>query len=439
MKSDQTTDDFTPGDVVFAKMKGYPFWPARIAEGKAPKNKIPIFFYGTHSTTFLFPKDIVHYWPNKQKYAQANKRGGFEEGMWEIENDPGVGLRGQKKAALVKRLSESRLKWKNKKKKKAENQTEVKKPPKSAKDPVSNSDSKAATPHKRETKSESVTLKDDKNTETRPTRSRDSSAKTSTDKRRTDKVVPARKMTSVKTITTGWRRLPSSVILARRMDAAKTLSAHRKHVLNRKIISTAKKRIDAVNHRKPSRITRSTADPIEATDDVTVKPLALKRKRKQTNSEVKGDAPISIPATDISASSTPTGSKRRRLTEPEKKSKDDEKELKENEAQSKEKNEVEQKIEKQNEVEKSNADKNKMMEKKNQAEKIVAENETENKGDAEKEKSEKKETKKIETERKEARNSEAESKEPCKNDSEKKEAEMVETRKSESEVLVTKK
>ncbi|KAI5609287.1 trichohyalin isoform X1, partial [Silurus asotus] len=41
---------FSPGDVVFAKMKGYPFWPARIGVGKAPRNKIPIFFYGTHQT-----------------------------------------------------------------------------------------------------------------------------------------------------------------------------------------------------------------------------------------------------------------------------------------------------------------------------------------------------------------------------------------------------
>uniref|UniRef100_A0A8C1XR24 PWWP domain-containing protein n=1 Tax=Cyprinus carpio TaxID=7962 RepID=A0A8C1XR24_CYPCA len=85
----RSTDEFTPGDTVFAKMKGYPFWPARIGEGKAPRNKIPIYFYGTHSTTFLFPKDIVPYWPNKEKYGRPIKRGGFEEGMWEIENDPG--------------------------------------------------------------------------------------------------------------------------------------------------------------------------------------------------------------------------------------------------------------------------------------------------------------------------------------------------------------
>uniref|UniRef100_A0A8B9HKU6 PWWP domain-containing protein n=1 Tax=Astyanax mexicanus TaxID=7994 RepID=A0A8B9HKU6_ASTMX len=88
--------DFNPGDIVFAKMKGYPFWPARIADGKAPKNKIPIFFYGTHTTTSLVPKEIAHYWPNKERYGKSTTRGGFDKAMWEIENDPGIGLRGQK-------------------------------------------------------------------------------------------------------------------------------------------------------------------------------------------------------------------------------------------------------------------------------------------------------------------------------------------------------
>ncbi|XP_048035177.1 PC4 and SFRS1-interacting protein isoform X1 [Megalobrama amblycephala] len=329
MTSDQNTDDFIPGDIVFAKMKGYPFWPARIGEGKAPKNKIPIFFYGTHSTTFLFPKDIVPYWPNKERYGRPIKRGGFEEGMWEIENDPGVGLRGQKKVALVKRLSESRPKLKDRKKK-AENQSEAKNQTGSRKDSVLKGDLKVATPRGRETpsktKSEPVKSTDDKTTDTRSTRSRDSTAKIVTpNERRTAEVAPARRVTSLKTVTAERRMLPSrKIILTRRATAAKTLSVRRKHVLNRKIVSTAKKRMDANNHRKPLRITRSTADLTQTTDDVTAAPLrtpVLKRKRSQTASDgrqegtLKKDTPVSLPVTSSSAPSSPAGSKRKRPTE----------------------------------------------------------------------------------------------------------------------------
>jgi len=84
-------DKFSPGDLVFAKVKGYPPWPARV-QGFSSKDRYKIYFYGTHETASLKNEDVWLYSEDtKAKFAPKNlKRKGYSEGLDQIENTPEI-------------------------------------------------------------------------------------------------------------------------------------------------------------------------------------------------------------------------------------------------------------------------------------------------------------------------------------------------------------
>uniref|UniRef100_A0A3Q3WZM9 PWWP domain-containing protein n=1 Tax=Mola mola TaxID=94237 RepID=A0A3Q3WZM9_MOLML len=77
-----------PGDLVFAKMKGFPYWPAR----RPLPAPIRLINFSPFLRGHLPAENIVPYVGNKMKYGNSGVRiKGFYEGMWEIQNTPGVG------------------------------------------------------------------------------------------------------------------------------------------------------------------------------------------------------------------------------------------------------------------------------------------------------------------------------------------------------------
>ncbi|XP_061396566.1 PC4 and SFRS1-interacting protein [Musca vetustissima] len=76
---------FNIGDLVFAKVKGYPAWPAKIT--RYNNKKYNVYFYGTGETANIKLEDLFQYKENKEKFATDKnmKRNNFREAMEQIE------------------------------------------------------------------------------------------------------------------------------------------------------------------------------------------------------------------------------------------------------------------------------------------------------------------------------------------------------------------
>ncbi|XP_037926674.1 hepatoma-derived growth factor-related protein 2 isoform X2 [Hermetia illucens] len=76
---------FQIGDLVFAKVKGYPPWPAKIT--KIASKKYNVYFYGTGETANIKLEDLFGYVDSKEKFATEKnmKRNNFREAMEQIE------------------------------------------------------------------------------------------------------------------------------------------------------------------------------------------------------------------------------------------------------------------------------------------------------------------------------------------------------------------
>ncbi|KPI96585.1 Lens epithelium-derived growth factor [Papilio xuthus] len=78
--------EYKSGDFIFAKVKGYPAWPARVQ--RLNGKKYFVYFYGTGETANLPPNMIFDYAENKDKFlTKTVKRKDFNLGVKQIEHD----------------------------------------------------------------------------------------------------------------------------------------------------------------------------------------------------------------------------------------------------------------------------------------------------------------------------------------------------------------
>ncbi|XP_058798451.1 PC4 and SFRS1-interacting protein isoform X2 [Phymastichus coffea] len=81
---------FSVGERVFAKVRGYPPWPAKIESITDPTSKqakYHVVFFGTKEIGTCKIEDLFRYAENKDKFSKTVRRKYFHEGIEELEED----------------------------------------------------------------------------------------------------------------------------------------------------------------------------------------------------------------------------------------------------------------------------------------------------------------------------------------------------------------
>ncbi|RDD47623.1 PC4 and SFRS1-interacting protein [Trichoplax sp. H2] len=78
---------FKDGDLVWAKIKGHPPWPAFVdSRNGVKKSKVTVRFFGSDEVGFILPNNVFPYEKNKEKFAKSKKNKIFLQALAEIEH-----------------------------------------------------------------------------------------------------------------------------------------------------------------------------------------------------------------------------------------------------------------------------------------------------------------------------------------------------------------
>lgn len=84
---------YGPGDIVFAKVRGYPPWPARVeavADETPNKMRFHVYFYGTGETAVCKADELYPYKEHRHKFGKPMKKKGFNEAVKQVDAELGL-------------------------------------------------------------------------------------------------------------------------------------------------------------------------------------------------------------------------------------------------------------------------------------------------------------------------------------------------------------